>query len=154
MSTCPTCGSFVPWTAQFFLEIRQDSCEKIACQRPKIPHCWTHRQFSNNPQPIPMAYQECRPLCRLARGGGCLIGKSGRRVPLFRGDSREIFLLLRRKIWYTGAQQNRKAARDMRERRDHRREAAAEADGIIEGRNAVLEALRAGTPIDKLYLAR
>ena len=42
----------------------------------------------------------------------------------------------------------------MRERRDHRREAAAEADGIIEGRNAVLEALRAGTPIDKLYLAR
>ena len=42
----------------------------------------------------------------------------------------------------------------MRERRDHRREAAAEADGIIEGRNAVLEALRAGTPIYKLYLAR
>ena len=42
----------------------------------------------------------------------------------------------------------------MRERRDHRRDAAAEADGIIEGRNAVLEALRAGTPIDKLYLTR
>ena len=38
-----------PWTAQFFLEIRQDSCEKIACQRPKIPRCWTHRQFSNKP---------------------------------------------------------------------------------------------------------
>ena len=33
-------------------------------------------------------------------------------------------------------------------------EAQAEADGIIEGRNAVLEALRAGTSIDKLYLAR
>ena len=30
----------------------------------------------------------------------------------------------------------------------------AEADGIIEGRNAVTEALRAGTPIDKIYLAR
>ena len=42
----------------------------------------------------------------------------------------------------------------MRERRDHRREPMAEADGIIEGRNAVLEALRAGTPVDKLYLAR
>ena len=33
-------------------------------------------------------------------------------------------------------------------------EAQAEADGIIEGRNAVLEALRAGTSIDKIYLAR
>ena len=33
-------------------------------------------------------------------------------------------------------------------------EAQAEADGIIEGRNAVLEALRAGPSIDKLYLAR
>ena len=30
----------------------------------------------------------------------------------------------------------------------------AEADNIIEGRNAVLEAIRAGTAIDKLYLAR
>ena len=30
----------------------------------------------------------------------------------------------------------------------------AQADGMIEGRNAVLEALRAGTPIDKIYLAR
>ena len=29
-----------------------------------------------------------------------------------------------------------------------------EADGIIEGRNAVIEALRAGTNIDKIYLAR
>ena len=29
-----------------------------------------------------------------------------------------------------------------------------EADGIIEGRNAVIEALRAGTPVDKIYLAR
>ena len=42
----------------------------------------------------------------------------------------------------------------MRERRDHRREPMAEADGIIEGRNAVLEALRAGSPVDKIYLAR
>ena len=31
---------------------------------------------------------------------------------------------------------------------------SGEADGIIEGRNAVTEALRAGTPIDKIYLAR
>jgi 23S rRNA (guanosine2251-2'-O)-methyltransferase len=30
----------------------------------------------------------------------------------------------------------------------------AEADGIIEGRNAVIEALRAGEPIDKIYLAK
>ncbi len=30
----------------------------------------------------------------------------------------------------------------------------AESDGIIEGRNAVLEALRTNTPIDKIYLAK
>ena len=30
----------------------------------------------------------------------------------------------------------------------------AEADGIIEGRNAVIEALRVGTSIDKIYLAK
>ena len=30
----------------------------------------------------------------------------------------------------------------------------AESDGMIEGRNAVIEALRAQTPIDKIYLAR
>ena len=30
----------------------------------------------------------------------------------------------------------------------------AEADGIIEGRNAVIEALRSGTAIDKIYLAK
>ncbi len=30
----------------------------------------------------------------------------------------------------------------------------AEADGMIEGRNAVIEALRAGTAIDKIYLAK
>ena len=29
-----------------------------------------------------------------------------------------------------------------------------EADGVIEGRNAVIEALRAGTPIDKIYIAK
>ena len=33
-------------------------------------------------------------------------------------------------------------------------EREAEADGLIEGRNAVIEALRAGTAIDKIYLAR
>ena len=30
----------------------------------------------------------------------------------------------------------------------------AEAEGLIEGRNAVTEALRAGKPIDKIYLAK
>ena len=30
----------------------------------------------------------------------------------------------------------------------------AEADGIIEGRNAVIEALRSGETIDKIYLPR
>ena len=34
------------------------------------------------------------------------------------------------------------------------RERDAEADGLIEGRNAVTEALRAGTPIDKFFIAR
>lgn len=37
---------------------------------------------------------------------------------------------------------------------DQRRETPGEAGGTIEGRNAVREALRAGTPIDKLYLAK
>ena len=39
----------------------------------------------------------------------------------------------------------------MKERRPN---LEAEADGIIEGRNAVIEALREGTPVDKIYLAR
>ena len=38
--------------------------------------------------------------------------------------------------------------------RDERKNIEAEADGLIEGRNAVIEALRAGTAIDKIYLAR
>lgn len=42
----------------------------------------------------------------------------------------------------------------MREQKDRRRKPEAEADGMIEGRNAVMEALRAGTPIDKIFLAR
>ena len=42
----------------------------------------------------------------------------------------------------------------MRENRPRTSPADGEADGIIEGRNAVLEALRTNTPIDKLYLAR
>ena len=33
-------------------------------------------------------------------------------------------------------------------------EKSAEGEGLIEGRNAVTEALRAGTPIDKIYIAR
>ncbi|NLU23769.1 MAG: 23S rRNA (guanosine(2251)-2'-O)-methyltransferase RlmB [Clostridiales bacterium] len=35
-----------------------------------------------------------------------------------------------------------------------KKELSAESDGIIEGRNAVIEALRAGTAIDKIYLAK
>ena len=36
--------------------------------------------------------------------------------------------------------------------RPKRPQDGASADGIIEGRNAVAEALRAGTPIDKVFL--
>ena len=50
------------------------------------------------------------------------------------------------------------AKRPPRERRTEERvpmrERDAEADGLIEGRNAVTEALRAGTPIDKIFIAR
>ena len=37
---------------------------------------------------------------------------------------------------------------------EERRRPAPEADGIIEGRNAAIEALRAGTAIDKIYLQK
>ncbi|MFR1050734.1 MAG: 23S rRNA (guanosine(2251)-2'-O)-methyltransferase RlmB [Oscillospiraceae bacterium] len=42
----------------------------------------------------------------------------------------------------------------MAEKRQDWKERQEASDGIIEGRNAVTEALRAGTPIDKVYLAR
>lgn len=42
----------------------------------------------------------------------------------------------------------------MREKDTARPALQAEADGIIEGRNAVIEALRLGTPIDKIYLMK
>ncbi len=42
----------------------------------------------------------------------------------------------------------------MRENRASRTEPRAEADGHIEGRNAVIEALRAGVAIDKVYIAK
>lgn len=42
----------------------------------------------------------------------------------------------------------------MKEYRKHPPQRDAEADGVIEGRNAVIEALRAGTAIDKIYLAK
>ena len=42
----------------------------------------------------------------------------------------------------------------MREHRTGRPEPMAEADGIIEGRNAVIEALRAGTTIDKIFIQK
>ncbi len=44
--------------------------------------------------------------------------------------------------------------RSMRERENGRPVPEAEADGIIEGRNAVIEALRTETAIDKIYLAK
>lgn len=37
---------------------------------------------------------------------------------------------------------------------DERKQQNAEADGLIEGRNAVIEALRAGVTIDKIYLQK
>ena len=42
----------------------------------------------------------------------------------------------------------------MNERRKGRPVPDSPADGIIEGRNAVIEALRAGTNIDKILIAR
>ena len=42
----------------------------------------------------------------------------------------------------------------MRDDKNQRRPQEMEADGLIEGRNAVIEALRAGTAIDKIYIAR
>ena len=42
----------------------------------------------------------------------------------------------------------------MRENETKKTLPEAEADGIIEGRNAVIEALRSGTAIDKIYLAK
>jgi 23S rRNA (guanosine2251-2'-O)-methyltransferase len=42
----------------------------------------------------------------------------------------------------------------MKEKRRGRSAVDSESDGIIEGRNAVVEALRAGTAIDKIYLAK
>ena len=42
----------------------------------------------------------------------------------------------------------------MKEYRKRPPQQDAEADGVIEGRNAVIEALRAGTAIDKIYLAK
>ena len=42
----------------------------------------------------------------------------------------------------------------MRDDKNRRPIPDAEADGLIEGRNAVIEALRAGTAIDKIYIAR
>ena len=42
----------------------------------------------------------------------------------------------------------------MEEKRTYQADPAAEADGIIEGRNAVIEALRAGETIDKIYILK
>lgn len=42
----------------------------------------------------------------------------------------------------------------MSDRKQTWREGQEKADGVIEGRNAVIEALRAGTPIDKVYIVK
>ena len=42
----------------------------------------------------------------------------------------------------------------MREKEERKPLPEAESDGVIEGRNAVIEALRVGTPIDKIYLLK
>jgi len=47
-----------------------------------------------------------------------------------------------------------KAGDSMADRQRPWKERQEDSDGIIEGRNAVIEALRAGTPIDKVYIAR
>ena len=44
--------------------------------------------------------------------------------------------------------------RDTKDTENKRPLPDAEADGIIEGRNAVIEALRVGTPMDKIYIAK
>lgn len=44
--------------------------------------------------------------------------------------------------------------RDTKDTENRRPLPNAEADGIIEGRNAVIEALRVGTPMDKIYIAK
>ena len=43
---------------------------------------------------------------------------------------------------------------DEQKRKNQAAEPAAEADGVIEGRNAVIEALRAGETIDKIYILK
>ena len=42
----------------------------------------------------------------------------------------------------------------MRDKFEEKKQSDAQADGLIEGRNAVIEALRAGVSIDKIYIAR
>ena len=63
----------------------------------------------------------------------------------YRGDS---------VVYWTGYKENEVIP--MRDMKDTERRPLpdAEADGIIEGRNAVIEALRVGTAIDKIYLAK
>ena len=57
-------------------------------------------------------------------------------------------------VYWTGYKENEVIP--MRDMKDTERRPLpdAEADGIIEGRNAVIEALRVGTAIDKIYLAK
>lgn len=60
-------------------------------------------------------------------------------------------------MWYTDDNYMDREVCPMREIKDteNRRPLPdAEADGIIEGRNAVIEALRTETAIDKIYIAK
>ncbi|MCD8341788.1 MAG: 23S rRNA (guanosine(2251)-2'-O)-methyltransferase RlmB [Clostridiales bacterium] len=47
-----------------------------------------------------------------------------------------------------------RSAPERRDGQPRRQPSEAEADGVIEGRNAVMEALRAGVPLDKVYVAK
>ena len=69
--------------------------------------------------------------------------------PLFRPDRDHGIL-----SYYSLERLEAKGVFPMREKKDRRLAPEAEADGLIEGRNAVIEALRAGTAIDKIYIAR
>ena len=59
-------------------------------------------------------------------------------------------------VCYTGRDIKENEVIPMRDTKDTQRRPLpdAEADGVIEGRNAVIEALRVGAAIDKIYIAR
>ena len=67
-----------------------------------------------------------------------------------------MLLSIRAIVCYTGRDIKENEVIPMRDTKDTQRRPLpdAEADGVIEGRNAVIEALRVGAAIDKIYIAR